>query len=1049
MFLSRSFSFSRNLCKLVSETFTFQSQLKRGFTPTIDSVNHFILFLSRAQKFNSIIHFFSQMKSNRIEGNSQTYFIIIRALLKLQKFDEAHHLINTQIIKSSVLPEARYFDSLIQGFCIKQKDPEKGLFVLKDCLLTHGILPSSFTFCSLIYSFSFQGKMGRAVEVLQLMTDDNVKYPFDNFVCSSVIYGFCKIGKPEIAIGFFENSVSIGTLRPNIVTYTTLVTALCMLGKINEVYDLVIRMENEGVAFDVVFYSNWICGYFREGSLLQAFLKHRQMVDKGVELDTISYTVLIDGFAKEGNVEKAVGILSKMIKDGLRPNLVTYTAIILGFCKKGKLEEAFKVFKKVEELGIEMDEFIYATLIDGICKKGDLHRVSRLLEEMEKKGIKPSTVTYNTIINGFCNRGRVTEAEEVSRRVSGDVVTYSTLLHAYVEEKNVKRMLETKEIIEEAGIQMDVIMCNILIKAMFMMGALEDAHALYEAMPEMDLTANDVTYGTMIDGYCKLGRIEEALEIFDEFRGTSIPSVACYICIINGLCKKGMVDMATEVFLELNKKRVINDVGIQKILILTTFRKEGIDGILDLVYRTMNLDPEINEILCNDVICFLCKRGFIEAATEVCMLTRRSGTIVQSKSYSSIMKRLIADGRKELIGPFLNVLVKEQGVDEPMVSQILACYFSLVDVTKALWFIKLMKENSSTAVSLPFAVLKKLIYEGRVMDAHKLFMEARDDITPLDVVDYSLMINGLCKVGYISKALELCAYVKTRGINLNIITINSIINSLCHQGCLVEAFRLFDSLAKIDVVPSEVTYAILIHSLCKEGLFEDAIKLFDRMIFKGLKPNTRIYNSFFYGYCKFGRVKDAMKFLDDLEVNSLKPDEFSISAFINGFYKRGDMEGALGLFFEYKRKGISPDFLGFLYLIRGLYTKGRMEEARSILREMLQSKSVLELLNVVHTGVESESATNFLVILCDEGNIQEAVAVLNEIGSIYFPVRLGSTDMESQIDFKMMEEGNYMGGRNNEFEFWHFQIASLYSNGDKREVNRLTKKMMATMNGDF
>ncbi|KAG6741096.1 hypothetical protein POTOM_056580 [Populus tomentosa] len=74
------------------------------------------------------------------------------------------------------------------------------------------------------------------------------------------------------------------------------------------------------------------------------------------------------------------------------------------------------------------------------------------------------------------------------------------------------------------------------------------------------------------------------------------------------------------------------------------------------------------------------------------------------------------------------------------------------------------------------------------------------------------------------------------------------------------------------------------------------------------------------------------------------------------FLSKGDMEGALGFYFEHKGKGISPDFLGFLRLIRGLCAKGRMEEARSILREMLS------------------------------GSIKEAVTVLNEVGSVFFPV---------------------------------------------------------------
>ncbi|XP_031266344.1 pentatricopeptide repeat-containing protein At5g57250, mitochondrial [Pistacia vera] len=1069
MFLFRSFSSSSFLLtsySRLSKSVSLQTLFKRGFSPTLQSINKFLIFLSRTQRFNSIIHFISQMNSNQIKGNSQTHSIFTWALLKLHKFEEAEDFMNSQMGKTSFSPNSRLFDLLIQGFCVKRNDPVRALLVLKSCLRNYGTFPSSFTFCSLIYSFSYLGYMNRAVEVLELMTDQNVKYPFDNFVCSSVISGFCKIGKPELAIGFFENATGLGALRPNVVSFTALLSALCMLGRVNEVNDLVIRMENEGLIFDVIFYSSWIYGCLRDGSLLEALRKHRQMIERGIKMDVISYTILIDGFSKEGQVEKAVGILNKMIKDGLRPNLITYTAIILGFCKKGKLEEAFNVFKKVEDIGIVADEFIYATLIDGVCRRGDLDYVFHLLEEMERKGIKPTIVTYNTIINGLCKVGRTSEADEVSKGILGDVVTYSTLLHGYIEEGNMKGTIETKRRLEELGIQMDVVMCNILIKALFMVGALEDAHALYQAMSEMDLVANSVTYCTMIDGYCKLGRIEEALEIFDEFRGTSNSSVACYNCIINGLCKKGMVDLATEVLIELDEKGLGCDVGIVKTLVEAAVTKEGVDRVLNLVYKIENLGSQLYDIMCSTIISFLCKKGYSEVASKVCMIMRRQGSVVTSKSYCSILKGLTVDGKRSLIGPMLNIFLKEYGHVEPSVIKMLIHYLCLNDVKSALWFIKKMKGNAST-VTFSVSVLKELIKDGRVLDAYKLVMGAEDNLPYMDVFDYSLMVGSLCKEGYLSKALDFCAFMRNRGIAPNIVTYNSLMNTLCRQGCLVEAFRLFDSLEKIHLAPSEVTYATLIDNLCKEGFLLDAKQLLERMVLKGFNPSTRIYNFLIDGYCKLGRMEEASKFLHDLETTCLKPDEFTVSAVINGFCLKGDMEGALGQFFKFKRQGILPDFLGFLYLIRGLCTKGRMEESRSILREMLQSKSVLELINGVDSEVESESVVSFLFSLCEQGSIREAISILDEIGSILFPVRSFSTDYGSRTSNKLykceaftssskqndseMVENSYNVGKISQsldFDFCYSQIASLCSKGELQKANGVLKEMLSRSNTD-
>ncbi|KAB1204282.1 hypothetical protein CJ030_MR8G020399 [Morella rubra] len=1017
------------------------------------------------------------MSSNQLKGDSQTQSILAGALVKSQKFEEAEHFMKTQMAKAFHFPRTRLWDSLIQDLCVKHNNPDKALTVLRICLRNNGIVPSSFTFCSLIHTFSSQGSMGKAIEVLELMTDEKVSYPFDNFVCSTVISGFGKIGKAELALGFFENAVSSGALQPNVVTYTALVSALCKLGRMNEVSDLFCRMEKEGLAFDVAFYSSWICGYIAEGLLQEVFRKKKQMVERGINPDCMSYTILIDGFSKLGDVEKAVGLLNNMRKDGIKPNVVTYTAIILGFCKKGKMEEAFAIFKRVEVSGIEVDEFMYATLIDGFCRKGDFDHVFHLLDEMEKRGINPGIVTYNTVINGLCKFGRISEADELSKGIDVDTITFSTLLHGYIQEENIEGTLETKRRLDESGVRMDTVMCNILIRALFMVGAFEDAYVIYKGMPEMDLVADFVTYCTMINGYCKVGRIDEALEIFDDFRRTSLSSVACYNWIINGLCRRGMVDMATDVFFELSEKGLPLDANAHMMLIRAIFKAKGADGVLNMVCRMKNLRPEIYGIMCNDAISFLCKRGFPETASQVYMAMGRKESTVTSKSYYLILKGLISGGNLLLSRLILTCFLKEYGPVEPRVKRILAYSMCLMDTNRGIQVLDRIKEKNS-AVNFPVSVFKALV-KDRVLDAYKLVKEAEDYLSAMDMVDYAILINGLCKGGYVDKALDLCDFVRRKGISLNIFSYNSVINGLCRQGRLVEAFRLFDSLERIDLVPSEITYATLIDALCREGFLLDGKQLFERMVLKGFKPNIRVYNSLISGYCKFGSMEEAFSLLSDMEITCLAPDQFTVGAVINGYNQKGDMEGALGFFMELKKKGISPDFLGFLYLIRGLCAKGRMEEARSILREMLQCQTVLALINKVDTEVETESIASFLVVLCEQGNIREAVTVLDEVASVSVPVRrwnsaynkshtlyslyeqerLGSVASSSvpspsetySFDFKeaenVVESYNTPGKRSqcHNFDFYFSILTSLCSRGELQKAGQLAKEMLSNL----
>ncbi|CAN6870459.1 unnamed protein product [Brassica oleracea] len=956
-------------------SFSLQSLLKSGFSPTLTSFETFLRYLHRRHKLTTILHLYSQLDSNKLPINHTIHSIVSRAFLNLNRYEDAANFITAQISKSSLFPNTRTLDSLIRGFT----DPDKALSILSDCLRhrnhRHGAFPSPSSFSSLIHRSVARGEMEKAVEVLEMMTTTSEEV---NFVSSAVVSGFCKIGKPELALGFFETAVKSEALSPSVVTYTTIVTALCQLGRVDEVKGLVRRLEGEeeeGFEFDCVFYSNWIHGYLRGGALMDALIQDREMVEKGIIRDVVSYSILIDWFSRKGRFEKAFGLLGKMMKEGIEPSLITFTALLRGLCKRGKLEEAFRLFDSVLSMGMDVDEFVYVTLIDGVCRKGDLNRAFALLGDMEERGVKPSVLTYNTLINGLCRAGRVSEADEISKGVLGDVVTYSTLLDSYIKEENVDAVLEVRRRFVEASIPMDLVMCNILLKAFLLIGAYGEAHVLYRAMPEMELTPDAATYSTMIEGCCKTGQIEEALELFDELRKSSVSSAVCYNRIISALCKKEMFETATEVLIELCEKGMYLDIHTSHTLLHSVQASGGEKGILGLVSRLEQLSSNIPLALFNDAILLLCKSGSFDTAIEVYMVMRRKGLTVTCLS----------------------------------------------------------------------TFLKALLDNHRALDAYSL---VENTLLSMDVIDYTIIINGLCKEGFMTKALDLCTVAKQRGIILNIITYNSLINGLCQQGCLVEALRLFDSLEKIGLVPSHVSYGVLIDSLCKEGLFLDAEKYLDAMMSKGLVPNILIYNSMIDGYCKLGRTEEAVNVLTRKMMGRVTPDAFTVSSLIKGYSKKGDMEEALRVFAEFKGKKVSADFLGFLYLIKGLCTKGRMEEARSVLREMLVSEPVIELINRVDAElVESESVRGFLVELCEQGRVSQAVKILDEISSTFYLSGKKNSDSYQRLQSfndvgeKEVEKEGYV----NDFQSLHSTVSSLCSNGKLKQANEFVMSVLSCM----
>jgi len=507
-----------------------------------------------------------------------------------------------------------------------------------------------------------------------------------------------------------------------------------------------------------------------------------------------------------------------------------------------------------------------------------------------------------------------------------------------------------------------------------------DAWSLFLKMPEMGLRPNTITYHTIIDKLCKAEEVDKALELFDEYRKDSGFSTAVvHECLIKALCNGGKVDMADQIFYDLVQKKIRPNFFNCRKLIHAHFKGHGEHGVLDFICKVGELDIDLFSSVCNYASAFLSNRNCWQAAMDAYKLLRMQAIAVTSKTCYKLLKSLHRNGSEEVIQPLLCDFIKIHGLLDPTMINMMSCYLSKKCVSKAIWFSNYMDKGS-----VPVSVLRGAVFalkkQGEVLDACNFLKVAEQSGFSVDLAMYSIVVDGLCKGGYLGKALDLCESMKKEGFHPNIIIHNSVLNGLCHQGCLTEAFRLFDYIENSKMLPTIITYTILIGALCREGLLDDADQLFQKMSTKGIKPTTRVYNLLISGYCNFGLTEKALELMSHLEEIFLLPDCFTLGAIINGLCLKGETEAALGFFNEYCHRDMEPDFVGFMSLVKGLYAKGRMEESRGILREMFQCKEVVELINSVGDKIEAEPLVDLLSSACDQGRIDEVVTILNEVG---------------------------------------------------------------------
>ncbi|CAN6559687.1 unnamed protein product [Malus baccata var. baccata] len=164
-----------------------------------------------------------------------------------------------------------------------------------------------------------------------------------------------------------------------------------------------------------------------------------------------------------------------------------------------------------------------------------------------------------------------------------------------------------------------------------------------------------------------------------------------------------------------------------------------------------------------------------------------------------------------------------------------------------------------------------------------------------NVVIYTTLMDGFCKVGRTQDAQKLFSQMQACGHFPDIQTYAVLLDGLCKNQQFPEAIQLLRDMESKKLEPNIVIYAILIGGLCIGGKVESARDLFRNLSSRGLQPNTRTYNIMIGGLCNGGLTNEAVKLLNEMEEKGCSPNGCTYNIIIRGFFNNNEPSEAMGL----------------------------------------------------------------------------------------------------------------------------------------------------------
>ncbi|XP_045797301.1 putative pentatricopeptide repeat-containing protein At1g16830 isoform X2 [Trifolium pratense] len=314
-------------------------------------------------------------------------------------------------------------------------------------------------------------------QILGLMVGLGVELSVN--VWTVLISKFCKLRRPDVAIGLFYKMIRTGC-SPNVFTYTALIKALMESNMVIHALRLLSYMCSDGLDLDLVLHNVLIDCFSKAGMYEDAFLAFDGLTKQiNIKPDLCTYTsllpttwrfeqfdlvhkiedcrligcdlvfcnALITSYIKAGHPGRAVKFYKRMIDEGFKPDKHSFAGLLIALCAQRRIDKAIKEYRGVARTA---DAHIHTVIVDGLIQAGQYLKAAIVFRSAADKKYPLDSVAYAVGIRAHLRSGKTLEANTLFDQMKNNglepnVQTFNMMLFSSFKVKDrqmVKQLLE-------------------------------------------------------------------------------------------------------------------------------------------------------------------------------------------------------------------------------------------------------------------------------------------------------------------------------------------------------------------------------------------------------------------------------------------------------------------------------------------------------------------------------------------------------------------------------------------------------------------------------
>merc|ERR1719420_664874 len=514
-----------------------------------------------------------------------------------------------------------------------------------------------------------------------------------------------------------------------------------------------------------------------------------------------------------------------------------HVAMIRARSKEHDLEGAMQVFRKLQSSGVQLTSLVYNALLDSCVQCGKVNVALQHFNEMKELGFV-DVVSYNTLLKAYLKIGQIHKARSLLKEmaesdIQANQVTYNEMLNALVSTKDRKEMWALVREMNAIGMKPNSVTCSIILKSLTAHSATDDVRQAMALIDNLQEDMDEVLFASVVEACVRVGQLDllsSKLQQYASVGGLAGLTAPTYGSMIKAYGRARDIERVRELWREM-RRRHVTPTSITLGCMVDALVNNGMQEEAFELVREIREESEFADIL-NTVIYSTLLKGFAQ--------TRQPGRVQE-----------VFDEMKQM------------GIACNTVS-----YNTMLDA------------NART---------------GKMDRADELFREMQATGVSPDVITYSTLVKGYCQAGDIDRGYQVLNEMVKNGVHEpDEILYNSLLDGCAKQHRVDDALKLLEDMHKHNVRPSNFTLSILVKLLGRSrrlnqafSMVEETCKRFD------LQANIHVYTCLLYACFQNRQIPRALQLHDSMITEAgVEPDERTYAVLARGCLGAGSIEKA-------------------------------------------------------------------------------------------------------------------------------------------------------------